>query len=61
MPVVIQLLDRFDPIRALLLVQVPRQLVFWPKVIVSKDVYGHGALPDAQITLHNYGKILHPF
>ena len=61
MPVVIQLLDRFGPIRALLLVQVPRQLALRSKVIASKDIYGHGALPDAQTTLHNYGKVLHHF
>ena len=61
MPVVIQLVDRLDPIRSRLLVQVTRQLVFWSKVVASKDIYGHGALPNAQITLHNYGKVLHHF
>jgi len=61
MPVVIQLVDPLDPIRSRLLVQVTRQLVFWSKVVASKDIYGHGALPNAQITLHNYGKVLHHF
>jgi len=61
MPVVIQLVDPLDPIRSRLLVQVTRQLVFWSKVVASKDIYGHGALPNAQITLHNYAKVLHHF